>query len=560
MPQPINTQSLLKEGKILLAKLAIDQNQIHSERSAVKSYNAVRTTLQRRRAGIHSRRDCIPNRRLLTDLEEEVLKQHILDLHSRGHPPNLARVGDMANSILAGRGGRKVGQKWPRNFVNRQPDLKTRYNRKYDHQRAKMEDPRIITPWFDMVRHFKAEHGIPDDDVYNFDETGFQMGVIGTELVVTGTDKRNHPKTIQPGNREWVTAIAAINALGWAIPPYIIFAGKTHLSAWYEGDDIPGDWPIGLSDNGWTNDKLGLEWLKHFDKHTKNRTKGTKRLLILDGHGSHDTAGFHIFCRENNIISLCMPAHSSHLLQPLDVGCFAPLKKAYGNQISELMRSGINHITKLEFLPAFRAAFDASITPDNIRGGFRGAGLVPDDPEAVLSKLDVRLRTPTPVVEAEAPWSAKTPGTHAGFTAQTELITGRITRHQGSSPTAIIDAVNQVLKGTLKLAAELQLSKAEVLRLRKANEAATRRKQRQKKQIRKGGTLTKAEGSQLIEQANIDAQIAQEMRGSRSGRGGRVAGVRLCGRCRLPGHRIQTCPEHSEDEEDTEEDSSDFSN
>jgi hypothetical protein len=79
----------------------------------------------------------------------------------------------MANSILTGRGSRKVGQKWPRNFVNRQPDLKTRYNRKYDYQRAKMEDPRIIKPWFDMVRHFKAEYGIPDDNVYNFDETGF---------------------------------------------------------------------------------------------------------------------------------------------------------------------------------------------------------------------------------------------------------------------------------------------------------------------------------------------------------------------------------------------------
>jgi hypothetical protein len=77
--------------------------------------------------------------------------------------------------------------------------------------------------------------------MYNFDKTSFQIGVIRTELVVTDTDKRNHLKTIQLGNREWVTAIAAVNALSWAIPPFIIFAGKTHLSAWYEGDDIPGD-------------------------------------------------------------------------------------------------------------------------------------------------------------------------------------------------------------------------------------------------------------------------------------------------------------------------------
>jgi hypothetical protein len=49
-----------------------------------------------------------------------------------------------------------------------------------------------------------------------------------------------------------------------------------------------------------------------------------------------------------------MPPHSSYLLQPLDVGCFGPLKKAYGRQVENLTRSYINHITKLEFLPAFK--------------------------------------------------------------------------------------------------------------------------------------------------------------------------------------------------------------
>jgi len=92
-----------------------------------------------------------------------------------------------------------------------------------------------------------------------------------------------------------------------------------------------------------------------------------------------------------------MPPHSSHLLQPLDVGCFRPLKQAYGRQVKDSMRSYINHISKLEFLYAFREAFFASITERNIQGGFAGAGLMPYDPERVLSKLDIKLRTPTPL-------------------------------------------------------------------------------------------------------------------------------------------------------------------
>src|SRR6478736_142264 len=91
-----------------------------------------------------------------------------------------------------------------------------------------------------------------------------------------------------------------------------------------------------------------------------------------------------------------MPAHASHLLQPLDVGCFGPLKKAYGREIERLMGCSINHITKIEFFFEFHGDHRATITESNIKGGFRGAGLAPFDPENVISKLDVQLRTPTP--------------------------------------------------------------------------------------------------------------------------------------------------------------------
>jgi hypothetical protein len=34
----------------------------------------------------------------------------------------------------------------------------------------------------------KAKYGILDDDMYNFDESGFMMGVIANKLVVTGSE------------------------------------------------------------------------------------------------------------------------------------------------------------------------------------------------------------------------------------------------------------------------------------------------------------------------------------------------------------------------------------
>src|ERR1700722_5102862 len=140
MSQPTNLQSLIPEGKISLAMSAIDRNQFQSVRAATKTYNVTRTTLRRQRDKICSRRDSKPNSKKLTDLEELVIIQHILDLDSQGFSPRLAAVEDMANKLLAAHRKDKVGVNWASNFVKRTPELKTRFNCKYDYQRAQNED------------------------------------------------------------------------------------------------------------------------------------------------------------------------------------------------------------------------------------------------------------------------------------------------------------------------------------------------------------------------------------------------------------------------------------
>ena len=137
-------------------------------------------TIRHRRAGIPARRDCQPNSKKLTKLEEEVIVDHILDLDLRGFAPTYAAVRDMADKLLAARGAGQVGQKWPANFVKRTDSLTTRFNRAYDRQRALCEDPVLIKSWFELVEQTKAKYGICDEDVYNFDEAGFMMGKITT--------------------------------------------------------------------------------------------------------------------------------------------------------------------------------------------------------------------------------------------------------------------------------------------------------------------------------------------------------------------------------------------
>ncbi|CDM34632.1 Probable transposable element [Penicillium roqueforti FM164] len=91
-----------------------------------------------------------------------------------------------------------------------------------------------------------------------------------------------------------------------------------------------------------------------------------------------------------------MPPHSSYLLQPLDIGCFAVVKRLYGRLVEMKMRTGINYIDKLKFLEAYPSVRIEAFKSETIKNSFSAAGLIPFSPDRVLSKLNICLRTPTP--------------------------------------------------------------------------------------------------------------------------------------------------------------------
>jgi hypothetical protein len=221
MSPPNNTYLVHQEGRIALAIEALNQGRCTSVRAAAKSFDVTRSTFQYRLDKYPSRHDSRPTNCKLTETEELTLVEWILSMDERGLPASSNTVQQMANLLLQKRcqtlgNPDTVGQRWVYNFVQRHRDLKSRYNRKYENTIAK--------------------YGILDEDIYNFDETGFQMGVISTAKVITGTERSKKPVSIQPGNREWVTVIDCISVHRWALSPVIIFEGKLHQSTWYSED------------------------------------------------------------------------------------------------------------------------------------------------------------------------------------------------------------------------------------------------------------------------------------------------------------------------------------
>ena len=165
------------------------------------------------------------------------------------------------------------------------------------------------------------------------------MGLTATAKVITRRDLHGRRSILQPGNREWVTSIECTGASGYSLPPMVIFKGKHFNEAWTTG--LPDTQQFQISDNGQTLDEIRLRWLqKIFLPLTFSRTKGKYRLLVLNGHRSHLTPKFDEICYQNDVIPIYMLAHSSHLLQPLNIGYFTILKRAYRKCVKNVMRTG----------------------------------------------------------------------------------------------------------------------------------------------------------------------------------------------------------------------------
>jgi hypothetical protein len=125
-----------------------------------------------------------------------------------------------------------------------------------------------------------------------------------------------------------------------------------------------------------------------FDPQTKAQARQKPRLRMCDGFGTHGTLEILVYCFENNII-LCH--HTSHELQPCDIGVFGPLKAAYRDQVERLYRGGANTVGKDHFTSLYSPARDKALTSRNIKAGWNKAGLVPFNPDRVLRDIQKPL-------------------------------------------------------------------------------------------------------------------------------------------------------------------------
>jgi hypothetical protein len=320
-------------------------------------YGVCRSTLSRRYNGrTKAAGEAHQHLQRLTVVQEMVLVEWVLRLDSWGFPPRIERVRSHAEELLRERGdNRPLGEHWVQKFLSRHAQLKSVFAAPRDQERVNALSYENVSDWFKKVEDVQKKYGILPGDTYNMNEKGFAMGNTGKQKVLAGKD--NTDVTIcQSSCREWVSLIECISADGHLLPAYIIFKGKIQKKSWYEDLEREHGHAIALSDKGWTNNDLAIDWFERtFGPRSKVRQQGEWRLLILDGHASHISGNAVRYCLKEKIIPLCLPPHTTHKLQPLDVGFFQPLASRYRTALVKLMSldSSVN-IQKNDFLFPFQ--------------------------------------------------------------------------------------------------------------------------------------------------------------------------------------------------------------
>ncbi|CAG2194274.1 unnamed protein product [Mytilus edulis] len=289
-----------------------------------------------------------------------------------------ALASDYAVSIkLKDKTDKQLSLQWFRSFMDRWPDLKLQKPRALSISRAKGASKEVIDSYFDELENILNKYDLKNKPhcIYNIDEKGITPEHTPPKVVA---DVEINASAVTSERDKTTTIIAAGNAIGTQIPPFLVFAGQRMRQELIQGctPGTTGD----VSPTGWSNTDIFQSYLQtHFINYVQGLSDKQPILVIYDGHLSHVSLSVIDWAKTNNIILLVLPAHTSHLLQPLDVGCFGPLSKIYNHSCHKFMRENHCKISRYNVGELCTNAYVKGLSPDNLKSSFKRSGIYPLD-------------------------------------------------------------------------------------------------------------------------------------------------------------------------------------
>lgn len=281
-----------------------------------------------------------------------------------------------------------AGKDWYYGFMSRHPSISLRTPEATSLNRITAFNETEVKLFFDQLISIQTKTNIPGHRIFNIDETGITT-VHKNYKILAPKGVKQIAKATSGERGVTTTVVCAVSASGIYVPPMFIFKRKRMNELLLKGCN--SDMIATVSDSGWINESIFLDYLRHFISFVKP-TKEDPVLLILDNHESHISLGAYELFREHNLHVLSLPPHVSHKMQPLDLTIFSSLKMAYNKECELYM---VNHpgkrISQYEVVELFTKAYNNIASISKAVSGFKTAGIHPIDPDKFKDSFEYRV-------------------------------------------------------------------------------------------------------------------------------------------------------------------------
>ncbi|CAH2099325.1 unnamed protein product [Euphydryas editha] len=315
---------------------------------------------------------------------EQTLVEHILQLENHMFGLTITDVRRLAFDVaesnkIAHRFNKErkmAGKTWFYSFKKRHPELSVRQPERTSLNRIRGFNRDNVNGFFDLLERIIDENNITPTKIFNVDESGFSTVQKKPQKVV-GLKGKKQIGAITSGERGVnTTAVCCASVAGQFVPPMIIFKRIR------QNPELANGAPIGIivtvSESGYINSQLFVEWIKHFIN-TVKPTPDNKVLLLLDGHTTHSkNLEALTLAKTNGVIMLQLPGHTTHRLQPLDVSFFKPMSSYYIQATENWLRSNPGRqVTQYQVASLFTEAYQKAAVIGNVTNGFKASGIWP---------------------------------------------------------------------------------------------------------------------------------------------------------------------------------------
>ena len=360
------------------------QTKKFSLRQAAEAYDVPKSTLHDRITGrVQFDKKSGPEK-YLTDAEEAELVNFLVECAKVGYARSRKDVLSLVQMVVKTKGKDVVlSGGWWQSFKKRHPEITLRSAEPLAYARAVASNPAVLDRYYDILEHALTENDLMDKpcQIFNCDETGMPLSPQPTK-VVTAKGER-HPYSIKSGDKSQVTVLVCCSAGGYPIPPYVVFDRKLISQEMAKGE-VAGT-AYGSSSNGWINSELFDLWFRHH--FLLYAPPARPLLLLLDGHSSHYHPEFVQKAAEEEVVVFCLPPHTTHRTQPLDNGCFGPLKRCWREECQRFCCDNPGQVvTRLQFSRLFGQSWKRAATMENLISGFRHCGVYPFNRDAQRPK------------------------------------------------------------------------------------------------------------------------------------------------------------------------------